>query len=81
MADQIKYEIVKTLGALGEGSKGWKKEVNIIKWNDRPGKIDIRSWAGEEHGKMGKGVTMSKAELKAFIELFKSIDIDTLEIE
>ena len=43
MAEEIKYELVKTIGALGEGSKGWKKEVNIIKWNDRPGKIDILS--------------------------------------
>lgn len=80
MADEIKYELVRTLGALGEGSKGWKKEVNIIKWNDRPGKIDIRSWAAE-HGKMGKGITLSKAELKALLELFKTLDIDSLEIE
>lgn len=80
MADEIKYEIVKNLGSLGEGSKGWKKEVNIIKWNDRPGKIDIRSWSGE-HQKMGKGITMSKAELKAFMELFKNIDMESLEIE
>jgi hypothetical protein len=30
---------------------------------------------------MGKGITLSKAELKALLELFKTMDIETLEIE
>ena len=34
MAD-IKYDIIETLAILSEGSKGWKKELNLISWNDR----------------------------------------------
>ena len=34
MAD-IKFEIKKYLGVIGEGTKGWKKEVNLVSWNDR----------------------------------------------
>ena len=57
MAD-IKYEIKKTVGALSENNKGWSKELNLISWNDREPKYDIRDWA-PEHEKMGKGVTLS----------------------
>ena len=61
MAD-IKYEIKETLGELSESSKGWKKEINLISWNDKEAKYDIRDWS-PEHEKMGKGITISKEEL------------------
>jgi Uncharacterized protein conserved in bacteria len=32
---EIKFDIIKNLGVLSEGAKGWKKEVNIMSWNDR----------------------------------------------
>lgn len=55
----IKYEIKETLGVLSEGSKGWSKELNLISWNDREPKYDIKEWS-PDHSKMGKGVTLSK---------------------
>ena len=61
MAD-IKYEIIETLGVLSENAKGWKKELNLVSWNGREPKYDLRDWA-PEHEKMGKGVTLSKEEL------------------
>ena len=61
MAD-IKYEIKKHLGVLSENAKGWKKELNLVSWNDRDPKYDIRDWS-PEHDKMGKGVTLSEDEL------------------
>jgi hypothetical protein len=63
MAD-IKYDIIKTLAVLSEGSKGWKKELSLISWNDREPKYDIREWS-EEHEKMRKGVTFTLSELQA----------------
>lgn len=69
MAD-IKYEIVKTIGVLSEGSKGWTKELNLISWNDREPKYDIREWA-PEHEKMGKGVTLSNEEVEKLKELLE----------
>lgn len=68
MAD-IKYEIVEHIAVIAEGSKGWKKELNLISWNENEPKYDIREWA-PEHAKMGKGVTLSKdefAKLKAIL--------------
>ena len=63
MAD-IKYEITKHIGVLSEGSKGWRKELNLVSWNDREPKYDIRDWA-PQYAKMGKGVTLSEEELEA----------------
>lgn len=73
MAD-IKYEIEKELGYISESAKGWKKELNLISWNGKEAKYDLRDWA-PEHEKMGKGVTLSNDELKALKELLNSIDI------
>jgi len=68
MAD-IKFEIVKSIGVLSESPKGWKKEFNLVSWNDREPKYDIREW-DPSHEKMAKGITFSKDEiskLKAFL--------------
>lgn len=75
---ELKYEIKKTLGIIGEGTKGWKKEVNVVSWNDRKPKLDIRDW-DETHEKMGKGVTLSKVEVEEFKKLLEDIDIQELE--
>lgn len=66
MAD-IKYDILEELGVLSESAKGWKKELNLISRNGGASKYDIRDWA-PQHEKMGKGITLSKDEIK---ELYK----------
>ena len=71
---EIKYEIIKTIGVLSKTEKGWAKELNLISWNDREAKYDIREWS-PDHAKMGKGVTLSKEELLALKELLKSIEL------
>lgn len=70
--EKIKFEIVRHIGVLSTGSKGWQREVNLISWNDRPAKIDIRDW-DEKHEKMGKGITLTPSELQALITLTKDI--------
>jgi len=70
----IKFEIVKKIGVLSISEKGWGKEFNLIGWNDREPKYDIREWSPD--GKtMGKGVTLSKEELKSLRELLNKIEI------
>lgn len=78
MAD-IKFDILNNLGALSEGSKGWKKEVNAISWNGKKAKIDIRDW-DENHQKMGKGITLNKEELKQLKDVLDKINIDEIDI-
>lgn len=71
---EIKYEIEKELGSIAESSKGWKKELNLISWNGKEAKYDLREWA-PDHEKMGKGVTLSADELKSLRDLLNTLDI------
>ncbi|SNT03480.1 hypothetical protein SAMN05446037_103452 [Anaerovirgula multivorans] len=73
MAD-IKYEIIETIGTLSESSKGWKKELNYISWNNREPKYDLRDWS-LAHEKMGKGITLSKEELKGLRDILNNMDL------
>ncbi|NLF45378.1 MAG: hypothetical protein GX581_04810 [Syntrophomonadaceae bacterium] len=77
---EIRFDITREIGVLSEGSRGWRKEINLVSWNDRKPKIDIRDW-DEERVKMGKGITLNKEELLKLKELLDSIDLDTLEVD
>ena len=70
----IKFEIIKKIGVLSESEKGWAKELNLVRWNDREPKYDIRAWSPDGQ-KMGKGITLSKEELDALKELLRKMDL------
>ena len=70
----IKYEITESIGVLSENAKGWVKELNLVSWNDRAPKYDIREWS-PEHDKMGKGVTLSQEELLELRDLLNNLEI------
>ena len=69
---EIKYEIVENLGVLSETEKGWQKELNLISWNDRPAKYDLRDWS-PNHEKMGKGITLTNDEVAKLKEILGKI--------
>lgn len=73
MAD-IKFEIQSQIGIISESAKGWKKELNLISWNDKEPKYDLREWS-PEHQKMGKGVTLTKEELKKLKEILNQMEL------
>lgn len=73
MAD-IKFDIEKEIGIISESAKGWNKELNLISWNQREPKYDIRDWS-QGHSKMGKGITLSLDELKKLKELLNNMNI------
>ena len=74
MADDFSFNIVKELGVLSEGKSGWKMELNVVNWNNRGDKYDIRSWS-EDHKKMGKGITLTKDEVLKLKELLSGIEL------
>ncbi len=74
---EIKFEIKKNLGTLSSNSKGWAKEINLVSWNDRPAKADIRDW-DSNYKKMGKGLTFTKEELLKLKDILNKIDFDLL---
>lgn len=73
MAD-ITYEIVMQLGILSQSNSGWTKELNLISWNERPPKYDIRDWS-PDHSQLGRGVTLSREELIALRDLLNSWEL------
>ena len=68
---EFKFEVTRQIGVLGESAKGWRKELNLVSWNEREPKLDIREWS-PDHQKMGKGVTFSREEAAKLAELLKS---------
>lgn len=69
MKEEFSYEILEEVAVLSENARGWCKELNLISWNGRPPKFDLREWA-PDHEKMGKGITLTNEE---FAELSKTI--------
>ncbi|MBR0056144.1 MAG: YdbC family protein [Kiritimatiellae bacterium] len=64
MPKEFKFEIRKNLCVLSQGAKNWTKELNIVSWNDKEPKYDLRDWS-PDHQKMGKGITLSEEDLAA----------------
>jgi len=69
--DEIKFNIVKHFGVISSEKGAWKKELNLVSWNDRAPKLDIRDWA-PGHEKMGKGITLTEGEAAQLAELLVS---------
>ena len=71
---EFKYEIIKKIGVMSKTASGWEKQLNLMRWNDRDPKYDIREWAPDGE-KMGKGVTLSKEELAALKKLLNKMEL------
>ena len=69
---EIQYQIVKKLGVLSENAKGWQKELNLVSWNGREPKYDLREWS-PEHDRMGKGITLSEDEMNELKKILEEI--------
>lgn len=69
MAD-LKFEIAESIGVLSQSEKGWTKELNLVSWNERDPKYDLRDWS-PDHTKMSKGITLTKEELIKLKEILK----------
>lgn len=72
--DKLSYEVLEHLVVLSTSQKGWTKELNLVSWNDRPAKFDIREWS-PDHTKMGKGVTLSNEEMTVLKKQLLDIEL------
>lgn len=72
MTSSFSFEIMEEIGVLSENDKGWRKELNLVSWNDRPAKFDLRDWA-PNHEKMGKGITLSNEEFAQLKEIINQM--------
>ncbi len=71
---EVKYDIVEKIGEISMSPKGWTKELNLISWNDREPKYDLREWA-PDHEKMAKGITLNREELIRLRDLLLSLNL------
>ena len=73
----IQYEIVKEIAVLSTSESGYTKEINLISWNGKEPKYDIRTFSPNRE-KCGKGITLTADEaaalLKALLKELKSGD-------
>lgn len=76
MAADFKFEIIESYGTFSE--KGdYTKEVNLIRYGDREPVVDIRNWTNiDGDKKMGKGITISKAEFEEFQKLISEVEVE-----
>ena len=59
---ELDVEIIEAIGVISSSEKGWRMEVNLVSWNNRAVKYDIRSW-NEDHTKCSRGATLTPEEL------------------
>ena len=64
---EIQYEIVKVIAVLSTGDSGYTKEINLISWNGKEPKYDIRSFSPNRE-KCGKGITLNADEAAALLK-------------
>jgi hypothetical protein len=60
-SDPIEFKIARRIAVLGPSGKDWSMELNLVGWNGREPKLDIRTW-DPSHERMGKGIALTKDE-------------------
>ena len=72
---ELKFEITKELGVLSTNAKGWTKELNMVSWNEREPKYDLREW-NPDHTRMGKGITLTEEEIESLRAVLNGEELD-----
>lgn len=72
---ELKFAITKELGVLSTNAKGWTKELNMVSWNEREPKYDLREWS-PDHTRMGKGVTLTDEEIDSLRAILNGEELD-----
>jgi hypothetical protein len=70
--EDIECRIIESYGIFSQGIKFWNKELNLVSWNGRPARLDIRSWQ-RDHAKCGKGIALSREEAEELVKLLSTI--------
>ncbi len=65
--EKVTYNIIRRMGVLSTSASGWQRELNVISWNERDPKYDIRDWSPDGE-KMSKGITLTQDEMNRIIE-------------
>lgn len=76
--DVFKFEVTQRIAVLSTDRNGWKKEVNMVSFNDKPPILDIRKWS--PNGRMSKGIALKKEEVQALKEVLQTLHFEKEEV-
>ncbi len=71
---EFKYEITERIAVLSQNPNGWERQLNLVSWNEREPKYDIRDWSPDGN-KMGKGISMTAEELNVLKGILEELEI------
>ncbi len=74
---EVTFQIVEHCGILSEEVKGWKKELNLVSWNGKEEKYDLRSWSPDKN-RMNKGITLNAQEAASLKVLLNQLPLNNL---
>ena len=73
MHTEFNYNIVREIGVISARMYNgtlYRKELNIVSWNHRPPRFDIREW-DENHETCRKGIIMTMDEVRTLYKLLQ----------
>jgi hypothetical protein len=76
----MNYERVKALGTLSTKPDGSRREVGIVSWNDRPAKLDIRTFKSDGTpgpGNIGK-LTLTRKEAELLRNILSALNLEDI---
>lgn len=70
--DQSNYnfKILENIGVVSEKPNGWTLELNIVSFNGRDARYDLREWRND-HTELRNGARFSESDLKPLMELIR----------
>lgn len=71
---EFKYEITERIAVLSTNTNGWERQLNLVSWNEREPKYDIRDWS-PDGTKMGKGISLTQDELILLKGVLEEIEL------
>ena len=71
---EFKYEITERNAVLSQNPNGWERQLNMVSWNGREPKYDIRDWA-PDWVKMGKGISLTHDELAILKGILEDMEL------
>ena len=69
MSEKFTFDLVQHIGTIAK--KGDRTlELNIVAWNGRPPKFDIREW-NEDHTTMTRGITLTEEDAASLAKILQ----------
>ncbi len=70
-------KVIKKIALISGSETGFRKELNIVSWNGKEPKYDLRSWSPE--GIALKGLTLTEEEAKELQKVLNEIFTEQAE--